>query len=525
MQDGVSIGDRRFIMRCAKDQDAAFELVRGLTLSSEKAAPYNDNYEDAPIMFFDFEVFPNLVLLCYKLQGKENKVIKIFNPTPDDIAKLFGIGYPRKVRAIGFNNKEYDNHIAYAIYMGKSVYEVFTISQAIIGKDRNAKFRDAKNLSYTDILDYCPEKISLKKWEIRLKIHHQELGFAWDKPVPEDKWALVASYCENDVIATEAVFDATEPSYKGRLILVDLANILMGPGSVPNDSTNDLTTKLIVGDEKNPQKYFVYPNLAEEFPGYEFNERGIDQNRYISKDVIITGKSIYRGYDPGEGGFVWAKHGMYGYSESDDSASHHPSTLIAKNGFGKFTPNFKRLLDLRLMVKHKEYDKLRTLYNGALAKYLTTDKDAKALSFALKIAINSVYGLTAAKFPNRLRDPRNIDNWVAKRGALFMIDLMLNVQELGYTVIHCKTDSIKILNPDDKVRTYIQEFGKKYGYTFEIEHRFERLCLVNDAVYVCKYTDEEVNGEDMAGKWDATGKQFQGISMRIFQKASISITL
>ena len=489
-------------------KEKAYELARNLRLSSEKEGSYNDNYNDAPLMFFDYEVFPNLVLLCYKIAGEGNPVVSLFNPTPDDVAKIFGINYPKKYRAVGFNCKEYDNHITYAIYMGKSTYEVFLISQAIIGKDKHAKFREAKHLSYTDILDFCPEKISLKKWEIRLGIHHQELNFPWDQPVPESKWDVVASYCKNDVIATEAVFYHNEPAYKGRLILVDLANILMGPGSVPNDSTNDLTTKLIVGNERNPQKYFVYPNLAEEFPGYEFDNRGIDKSRYISNDVIITGKSIYRGYDPGEGGFVWAKHGMYGLSESDDSASHHPSTIIAKNGFGKFTPNFKRLLDLRLMVKHKEYDKLRGLYDGALAKYLTSDADAKALSFALKIAINSVYGLTAAKFSHPLRDPRNVDNWVAKRGALFMIDLMLNVQEMGYTVLHCKTDSIKILHPDDKIRTYIQEFGKKYGYTFEIEHRFERLCLVNDAVYVCKYTDEPVN-EDMAGKWDATGKQFQ----------------
>lgn len=393
--------------------------------------------------------------------------------------------------------------------MGKTTYEIYLLSQAIINGEKNAKYREAKKLSYTDIFDYSPEKISLKKWEIRLKIHHQELGLKWDEPVDPKWWNLVASYCCNDVIATEAVFNATKSYFKGRLILCDLANILMGPGSTPNDSTNELTTKLIVGNTKNPQRYYVYPNLAAEFPGYEFDPKGIDKDRYISKDVIISGKSFYKGYDPGEGGFVYAVPGMYGVSESWDSASHHPSSIIAENGFGEFTKNFKRLLDLRLKVKHKEYDELRSLYDGALAKYLETDEDAKALSFALKIAINSVYGLTAARFEHKLKDPRNIDNWVAKRGALFMIDLMLNVREMGYTVIHCKTDSIKVLNPDDRVRNYIRDYGKKYGYTFELEHRFDRICLVNDAVYVCKFADDECNDPEERGKWDATGKQFQ----------------
>lgn len=30
----------------------------------------------------------------------------------------------------------------------------------------------------------------------------------WDKPVPEDMWETVAKYCSNDIIATEAVFNA-----------------------------------------------------------------------------------------------------------------------------------------------------------------------------------------------------------------------------------------------------------------------------------------------------------------------------
>jgi hypothetical protein len=34
-----------------------------------------------------------------------------------------------------------------------------------------------------------------------------------------------------------------------------------------------------------------------------------------------------------------------------------------------------------------------------------------------------VYGLTSAHFPNMFKDNRNVDNIVAKRGALFMIDL------------------------------------------------------------------------------------------------------
>ena len=478
------------------------DMAEDFPYKSEEPSQAIDAKNDE-IIFFDVEVYPNFFGIAIKPLGKSGTVF--YNPTPQEVQKIF------QYKAIGFNNRDYDNHICMARMMGETEYELFVRSQSIINgnKGRNEyKIREAYNLSYTDVYDFCAKKQSLKKWEIELGIHHQEMGIPWDQPVPKERWKDVMEYCMNDVIATEEVFKANQADFKARQILVDLANTLVGPGSTVNDTTNTLTTKLIVGSEKNPQAFFVYPDLSKEFPGYEYNKYGIDKSRYISKDVIISGKSIYKGYDPGEGGFVYAEPGMYYDAECYDSASHHPSSIIAENGFGPYTPNFKRLLDLRLMIKHKQFDEARQLYDGALAPYLTSEEDAKALSYALKIAINSVYGLTAAHFDNKLHDPRNVDNWVAKRGALFMIDLLTEVQKKGYKVIHVKTDSIKIDHPDEKIFQFVYDYGKKFGYTFEIEHKFDRLCLVNDAVYICKYNDEPENGK-MAGQWEGTGDQFK----------------
>ena len=508
--------------------------------------------EEKKIAFFDTEVFPNLFILVYKPVGHD--CITLINPEPNEVLRVF-----QSYNMIGFNNLGYDNHICYARIRGDSIYELFTRSQNIINAPKGKNdwtINESKNLSYTDIFDFCSDKKGLKKWEIELQkkgvdIRHDEAGLPWDKPVPENKWKRVAEYCCNDVIATEQVFLANQSDFRAREILVELCNALRGPGSTVNDSTNTLTTKLIVGNEKTPQASFVKPDLSKLFPGYEYNPYGFPKERYMvvvddmlptcnpklfefyeldisgkyvkTKDEVpmlgkqyyrctmISGKSWYKGFDPGEGGFVFANWGMYGYAECYDSASHHPSSLIAENGFGPYTENFKMLLDIRLHIKHKDYDWVRSLYNGILAPYLTSDEDAKQLSKALKIAINSVYGLTAAHFTNRLRDPRNDDNWVAKRGALFMIDLMLKVKEMGYRVIHVKTDSIKIAEPDERVYNFVMDYGKKFGYTFEIEHKFEKICLVNNAVYICKYTDAPENGK-MAGKWEGTGDQFKEAS-------------
>lgn len=503
------------------------------------------------IAFFDTEVYLNLFVLCYKPLGETG--VPLINPTPNQVLDFF-----QNYNAVGFNNLGYDNTICMMHIQGASNYEKFVRSQNIInnGKGRNDYIDyNARNLSYTDVFDFCSKKQGLKKWEIELQkkgvsVRHDEAGIPWDKPVPENKWNRVAEYCMNDVEATEQVFLANQSDFRAREILVELANALRGPGSTVNDMTNTLTAKLIVGNDKNPQALFNYPDLSKEFPGYEFNPYGIDRNRYYLpvssleypnpalhqlceineegkyvitkdsfalpgkqyyKDTFISGKSFYKGFDPGEGGFVFAKWGMYFGAECYDSASHHPSSIIAENGFGPYTDNFKMLLDIRLHIKHKDYDWVRGLHGGILAPYLTSDEDAKQLSQALKIAINSVYGLTAAHFTNKLRDPRNVDNWVAKRGALFMIDLMLEVKKLGYEVIHVKTDSIKIAHPDQKIFQFVYDYGKKFGYTFEIEHKFDRICLVNNAVYICKYTNDPENGK-VAGLWEGTGDQFKEAS-------------
>ena len=109
---------------------------------------------------------------------------------------------------------------------------------------------------------------------------------------------------------------------------------------------------------------------------------------------------------------------------------------------------------------------------------------------------------------NPFRDIRNKDNIVAKRGALFMINLKHEVQKRGFTVAHIKTDSIKVPNATPEIREFIMSFGKKYGYSFEHESTYQKMCLVNDAVFIAKYSNDERNG-DHKGQWTATGAQFQ----------------
>ncbi len=489
-----------FARHSSHQSDYCLKLIPKLHLKSEDEFE-GGQYKTDKIVFYDVEVFPNLFLVNYKFAGEENKVVRLINPTPEQIEEL------SHYKLVGFNCRRYDNHIMYARMMGYTNEKLYYLSQRIIQGFTDAFFGDAYSFSYTDIYDYAAKKQSLKKWEIELGIHHQELGLPWDKPVPEDKWELVAEYCDNDVIATEAVWNATQGDFVAREILADVA------GMTVNDTTNTLTTRFIFGKNKNPQSEFNYRFMGEP----EINQKcegigdGITVFQENGKPIFMDykfdyGKSTYMGFDVGEGGFVYAQPGMYRNVVTFDVASMHPSSVIAEELFGpEYTKRFQEILQTRIYIKHKEFDKAKTMLGGALAKYLDDESKAKALAQALKIAINSVYGLTAAKFPNPFRDERNIDNIVAKRGALFMINLKTLVEKMGGTVIHIKTDSIKVENPSDEIVEFIMSYGKRFGYNFEVEHKFEKICLVNNAVYIAKLAEDDP--ED-PGKWTATGAQF-----------------
>ena len=518
-----------FAAQSTNQSDYCVKLVNKMQFKSDEPSDAVRN-DDAQIVFFDCEVFPNLFLVNWKVQGEGKPVVRMINPSPSEIEELV------RYRLIGFNNRRYDNHMLYARLIGYTNEQLFDLSQKIVsskkGENNKYLFGEAYNLSYTDIYDFASagNKKSLKKFEIELGIHHQELGLPWDQPVPEERWIEVAEYCDNDVIATEAVFDHLKGDWIARQILADIA------GMTVNDTTNTLSQRIIFGNNRKPQSEFNYRNLAEPVgsdryeeyrrkfgPDYKFrvfDADGLPQYRdYISGEQLPEGysilpffpgytfehgKSIYLDEEIGEGGKVYAEPGMYWNVWDGDVTGQHPSSIIAEVLFGpRYTKAFKAIVDGRVSIKHEAWDQIDDLFDGKLKPYVQKvvngELTSKELAGALKTVVNSVYGLTSASFENACRDIRNKDNIVAKRGALFMTLLKREVQRLGYTVCHIKTDSIKIPNADEFIKDFVLKFGKEFGYSFETEAEFDRFCLVNNAVYIAKTKD---------GEWTATGAQF-----------------
>ena len=325
-----------FANNSTHQSDYCVKLVAKMKFKSEEPnAPEESNGD---LVFFDVEVFPNLFLVNWKVAGEGKSVVRMINPDSKDIENLM------KAKLVGFNCRRYDNHILYARYIGYSIEELYQLSQRIIKESKNCMFSEAYNISYTDVYDFASasNKKSLKKFEIELGIHHQELGLPWDKPVPEEKWPMVAEYCDNDVIATEAVFNYLQGDWVARQILAELSGLTV------NDTTNQHSTKIIFGNNKHPQDQFVYTDLSGMFPGYKYDH----------------GVSTYRGEETGEGGYVYAEPGIYNNVALLDIASMHPTSIECLNLFGPYTRIFSDIKSARIAIKHKDYAALDTLMDG-----------------------------------------------------------------------------------------------------------------------------------------------------------------
>ena len=542
----------KFAMRSTHNRDYCIDIINKLPLSTyqteEEVGNGNDVVDDKDIVFFDVEVFSNLFLVCWKKNGVEipdwvfddldthcidnlylamadsSDILKKewyaqnkdnygiwFNPSMNQLEYL--LQFP----LVGFNNRKYDNHILYNASLGASPMDLYMQSQNIINKTGDGGMKPAAyNLSYADLYEFMDVKQSLKKWEIALGIKHDEFEFPWDQPLDKSNWVRCAQYCMHDVAATDILFNdenAGKPAWTARKVLCELTDM------APNTKTQTLAEKFLFGDDPRPQDSFEYYDLAREFPGYTF-----DPNR--------KPKSDYKGKDPSEGGYVSSKPGVYGVSAKDvlnghvldtetgrsklivyiDVASLHPHSLIAINYFGKYTRKFKALVECRIYIKHGDLEKAAHAFDDIdpslsekLSKYLNDPSMIGGLAHAMKIIINIVYGMTSAPYDNKFRDPRNVDNIVAKRGALFMMMLEEEMTERGCNIIHVKTDSMKITNYLQEDIDYAMKRANEFGYTFEIECIYDRLALVNKAVLIGHHEGEEEFGSKA---WEAVGSQF-----------------
>ena len=554
-----------FAMHSTNQADRCIKTVSQMhfkhEIEEEQEVPVAELPEDPRPIVIDIEVYPpgedeekepGFFLICWKYLGAPpDGIVAMVNPKAHEVEAIL------RYMMIGYNILGYDAYMLYSASMGSSTRELYQLSYNIINNGYQPPYaKQAKSMVLYDVYEYCKaagDGKSLKKWEIELGYSHMEMDIPWDKPVPKEMWPEVIEYCKNDVLATELVYNKTKGYRMARDFQVNLVKALHGDDIpvVPADTANTLTKRAIFGMDRHPQSEFNYRDLALPVGSDQYNEYlvkfgsdykfrvwnadGLPEYRdYIPGEVLPDGWSIlpfFPGYKfdryakkgfqsffhddyGGEGGRTFSLPGMYVNVWDGDIASQYPHSIMAEMLFGpRYTKIFAEIVKARIAVKHHDFETASGLLGGALQAFLSDDT-AKDLAQGMKIIINAVYGLTKAGFDNEFRDPRNVDNIVAKRGNLFMLVLKEQIEARGYSVVHIKTDSIKIANATQEIKDFVVEFGREYGYEFETEGEFEKFVLLNDAAYVA-YDKKE--------GWITKAAQFQEpyVKKTLFTKEAI----
>ncbi len=86
-----------FAMNSSNQAMYCIKLIEKMKFKSEECSDEYVSADTREIVFYDVEVFPNLFIICFKAEGKDKKVVKMINPTPNQIEDLM------KYRLIGFN--------------------------------------------------------------------------------------------------------------------------------------------------------------------------------------------------------------------------------------------------------------------------------------------------------------------------------------------------------------------------------------------------------------------------------------
>lgn len=76
-----------FAANSTHQADYCVKLVNKMRFKSEEPSVSVKN-DDAKLVFYDVEVFPNLFLVNWKIEGDDKPVVRMLNPTPAEIEEL-----------------------------------------------------------------------------------------------------------------------------------------------------------------------------------------------------------------------------------------------------------------------------------------------------------------------------------------------------------------------------------------------------------------------------------------------------
>lgn len=486
-------------------------------------------------LFYDIETFRYYWLVVFK--DIEHNIVAEYKIEGNEITQIKGrmvqdgkSGKPKEKKQsiktlvkdkwlVGFNNYEYDDYILALAIATTDNTLLKSLNDWIIAGNRKADGTIDKNPFHwryagdmgevnsletigisrwndkthryetkwpfkksLDCMQQLPKSASLKKLEAQfgLDIEETAVPFDLDRELTKEEQDKTVFYCEADVDATIDIFKLRYHDYfepKSALVAQ------LPKGSKPDDyrlNTTTLSAKIVSG-EPNPTKRREWPdiNLGDrqdwilaQVPE-QVREAWLSWNplRGETCPTIPTFEAFGCKVSFGNGGVHGANTGGRSFSNivDLDVVSMYPSIMLDINALGEWTSNFEKIVNWRKRVKHTD----------------------PALQKALKLVINSVYGLLLSQY-SPLYNP-NVQKSVVIYGQASLYNLAERLYQAGYTIVQVNTDGVFFTGSGScDYRTIWKDWERDWKINLE-EDCFASMYQKDVSNYIAAYNEDRTD--------------------------------
>lgn len=422
---------------------------------------------DKDLLFYDVEVFKDDSLVVFKdITGMT--VGKFWNnrsrKTIEDPSGFEGVVELIEGKTlVGFNNYGYDDYILTSMMSPTLSMQdiIYAHNNSIIRRGGVNRKVDPRITSIDTMQQISVSHPSLKQIEGNMgrSIVETSVSFNIDRPLTDAERAETEKYCEYDVLSTIEVYKLRKKSYfETKESLLEML-----PDDVSKDrarrwNTTTLSTRILLGNKQTqhwgahrvPEKLWrnvdgIPSDLWDMWEELLTPEHILDKGRNTTFQafgcVIVAGIGGLHGAP--------AKPARYGKIKLADVGSMYPSIICSLNALEDATATYDGIRQERLRIKHVD----------------------KVKANALKLILNSVYGLFKAEHSN-LNNP-----WasatVCVYGMLAIFTLSRELYEAGYKLVNINTDGVAFEDDPSKgdlyeqiCRKWEQEF---LGLTLEVD--------------------------------------------------------
>lgn len=500
-------------------------------------------------LVFDTEVYRNFFLVVFK-DVNTGEIFSWEMAEGETLNRKSLARFMRKHRLISFNGINFDMVVLWAAIAGLPCEVIKDIANDIIVGDMKPwdiedeyKFKIARDLDHTDLIEVAPGKASLKIYNGRLHGKRmQDLPIEPDAILTPKQMDQIYDYCGNDLDATELLFTSLTKQLGLRKKMsveygIDLRS--KSDAQVAEAVIKSEVSAILGFDVKRPN---TSPNASYRyeiadyirFNGDDLNDilDAIEETKFrlspggsilmpksLSDTEIKIGSGVYR---MGIGGLHSSEKSASHVADENyilvdrDVASYYPAIIINQDlhpkhmGFA-FQRVYQRIVKRRLKAKDtaklakseiKELQKALTgsnrdgpsLMEERLAELLNVDSEATVTADSLKITINGSFG----KFGNKwsaLYSPQLLIQTTIT-GQLSLLMLIERLERRGIEVVSANTDGIVIKCHRDDVAAMDEVVAK-----WERDTNFETEATEYAALY-----SRDVNNY-IAVKPDGTAKR------------------